>query len=72
VQKTTDLLADPKENISGDMDATDLADKLEILSDILPEEMNEYMYALRKKLPDTFPNVTVALRIFLSMPVSVA
>jgi hypothetical protein len=53
-----------------------LACELEMLSDVLPEDMNTCLLVLQcifeKKLQNMFPNVTVALRIFLSMTVSLA
>jgi hypothetical protein len=57
------------------VDATDLADELEILSDMSREEVNNCLLVLQydseKKLK-VFPNVIFALKTFLSMPVSVA
>jgi len=54
------------------MDATNLADELEILSDMLPEDVNTCLlvlqYIFRQKLQDVLPNMSVALRILLSFP----
>jgi hypothetical protein len=38
--------ADPKENTLGDVGATDLAGESEILSDMLPEEVNTCLLVL--------------------------
>jgi hypothetical protein len=50
--KVAESQADPKGNTSRDMDATSLADELEILSDMLPEDLNTCLlvlhYILRK------------------------
>jgi hypothetical protein len=57
------------------VDATDLADELEILSDMSREKVNSCLlvlqYVFEKKL-QVFSNVIFALKTFLSMPVSVA
>jgi hypothetical protein len=75
-KKNVDSVANAKENTSEDMDATDLADELQTLSDMLPKEMNTCLLVLQhifsEKTAHVFPNVTVAIRIFLRMPVSAA
>jgi hypothetical protein len=48
------------------MDATDLAGDLEIMSDMSASTAVHFL----EKLQDIFSNVTIAPRIFLSIPVS--
>jgi hypothetical protein len=45
-KKNVDSVANAKENTSEDMDATDLADELQTLSDMLPKEMSTCLLVL--------------------------
>ena len=58
-----------------DIDAAELFDELKALCRSLPKALNPYevlVYLSHQKLNGLFPNVQIALRVLLSLPISVA
>ena len=61
---------------SSDVDSTALYDELTVLSDVLPDSvfspLQVLRYLRRTNLDTSFPNISIALRILLPIPITVA
>lgn len=69
-------LSDNDSNTNGDIDGDLLADEINFISDILPSDLRNPLQILqfiyRSQLDSVCVNLTIALRVFLTIPASVA